>query len=198
MNRNFEGNSSETSSQGNKIFVGNVPFQCTTEEFQNCFKDMEGFVNADIIRRFNSKLSRGFGFVIFKDFESANTLLEKSVVLQNRELRFSPYSADNKQKIGKSIVGTNQIFIRNLDENATSENLKNHFQKYGDVNSCFVTSKNGRTYAVLSFNRQEALQTALDNEKEYQVYQYKKRRGKNQNQLRDPGTIYREGFRAGH
>ena len=32
----------------NKVFVGNVPFQCTRDEFQECFKSLEGFETADL------------------------------------------------------------------------------------------------------------------------------------------------------
>ena len=36
-----------------KIFVGNVPFQCIEEEFKECFKDIPGFVDAEIVTRHN-------------------------------------------------------------------------------------------------------------------------------------------------
>ncbi len=77
----------------NKVFVGNVPFQCTREEFQESFMKMDGFVNADIIRRYKSKLSRGFGFVVFSTREHAEKLLnDRNVHFKDRVLRFSPYS----------------------------------------------------------------------------------------------------------
>ena len=92
----------------NKVFVGNVPFQCTKEEFIDCFKDQSGFIDADIIRRYRSKLSRGFGFVIFKSQEQANTLIGRTdIVLKDRVLRFSTYSDDNTRERKK----TYQIFI---------------------------------------------------------------------------------------
>ena len=49
-----------------KIFVGNVPFQCSKEEFTDCFNKYKGFLDADIVNRFNSENCRGFGFVTFK------------------------------------------------------------------------------------------------------------------------------------
>jgi hypothetical protein len=32
-----------------KIFVGNVPYQCTQDEFEKCFENVQGFVKAEII-----------------------------------------------------------------------------------------------------------------------------------------------------
>ena len=43
-----------------KIFVGNIPFDATPKEFNECFKNTPGFVSADLM------LTRGFGFAIAK------------------------------------------------------------------------------------------------------------------------------------
>jgi RNA recognition motif-containing protein len=229
MNQNIEPNDSEH----NKIFVGNVPFQCTPEEFQNCFEKMNGFMSADIIRRYKSKLSRGFGFVIFADKDSADGLMNKTVFLRERKLRFSPYSfeykseskseysADSEQVAivdpskqmlqfrnmmaeepyeikGISMLHNqnNQIFIRNLDEKMKDDELKQHFKKFGEITSCFITSKSGSAYAVINFKDEAAYKAALNDEKEFEVYQYKKKK-KVTNLAKDPSTVYREGFRAG-
>src|SRR5437870_11420355 len=32
-----------------KIFVGNIPYQCTQEEFEKCFQNINGFMKAEII-----------------------------------------------------------------------------------------------------------------------------------------------------
>lgn len=201
MNQNFEMSDSGDSSECNKVFVGNVPFQCTTDEFQNCFRQIKGFVNADIIRRYKSKLSRGFGFVIFDNQESAKKLMESTVILRDRKLRFSPYSFDFKQRAQSAPprYQNYQVFVRNLDEMITNDVLKAHFGKYGEIVSCFITSKNGKAYAVISFKNESSYMDTLENEEEFEVFQYKKRKRQAPNQqLRDPGTIYREGFRAGH
>ena len=81
-----------------KIFVGNVPFDCTTLEFINCFKYLEGYVTCDIIKRYNSKISRGFGFIILTSKDQANKLLnEKNFKLKDRTLRFNKYISQQKK-----------------------------------------------------------------------------------------------------
>jgi RNA recognition motif-containing protein len=81
-----------------KIFVGNVPYQCTREDFQKCFRPMNGYVTADIIRRYKSKISRGFGFVIFKTKEQAEAAMKKTITLEDRTLRLSEYTPTNKSE----------------------------------------------------------------------------------------------------
>lgn len=152
-----------------KIFVGNVPFQCTREEFIDCFKNLEGFVTADIIRRYRSKLSRGFGFVVFSDKPSADKLLNGSaVMLKDRVLRFSVYDTSIKTEMSddtymsspekpisdiKNVVipsikespmppgisNIYQIYLNNLDNDISTGVLLKLLKSYGDIESCKVS-----------------------------------------------------------
>lgn len=79
-----------------KVFVGNVPFQCSQEEFNECFEKMTGFIKAEIVYKMNMSTSRGFGFVTFNSQENAKKLIENNfVVLKDRTLRFTEYSTKN-------------------------------------------------------------------------------------------------------
>ena len=79
-----------------KVFVGNVPFECTDKDFINPFKDMDGFVDAKVIRHPKSLTStRGFGFVCFEKQEHIDNLLKNTIKINDREVRISNYE---KQK----------------------------------------------------------------------------------------------------
>ncbi len=173
----------------NKIFVGNVPFHCTRDEFQECFKHLEGFETADIIRRYKSKLSRGFGFVVFKDEDQANKLLDMDdIMLKDRVLRFSPYEQDDdispKQveevkdvdtvqiPISKPVQSVQiskpkisyQLYISNLDESVTYDELKKCIVESGvKVSTCFVNTKNNRTTGIVSVETLEVYTKLLEN-----------------------------------
>jgi len=77
-----------------KVFVGNVPFQCTKDDFMNCFKKLPGYIDSGIIRRYKSKLSRGFGFVVLNNEVNAQKLINGgfNIKLRGRPLRFSKYA----------------------------------------------------------------------------------------------------------
>lgn len=218
--------SSNDNHEVNKVFVGNVPYQCTREEFQDCFKDMEGFVNADIIRRYKSKLTRGFGFVVFETREQADNIMKNDTIqLKDRILRFSEYSFDKTDKIKEDKVY--QVFVNNLKAGTTEKQFNDALSHYGNILSSIVTSKNDKTFGVATFELLEDYKNALygtvtindivveivpyiDNHKKYQKFgKYKspKKFSDNFNQKFNsnnrfsnclPRDVYREGYKAGH
>ena len=143
-----------------KIFVGNVPFQCTQIEFEECFEKIEGFIKAEIVWRLGTNISRGFGFVTFDSQKNAEQLLGNDTIkVRDRILRFTEYSFDkcefvvnkcesvtNSQlfvshKTGLSkIQNKNFILVKNLKDGITREDIYNIFRKYGEIGKYFILS----------------------------------------------------------
>lgn len=133
---NDNGNSRDLNT---KIFVGNVPFQCIENEFKQCFKDVAGFVSAEIVTRHNSPYSRGFGFVTVKTPEDAKKLIQRNDILfKDRILRFTEYNFQDKIKIPKQ--QKNYLFVKNVPKEMTREQLKNIFSVKGTIGACFINT----------------------------------------------------------
>ncbi len=124
-----------------KIFVGNVPFQCTKDEFIECFNIYTGFIDGDIINRINSTNSRGFGFITFNSSENADNFLnlKQQIPLKGRNLRFTKYMPYNKKIINDNHNDKNYIFIKNVPKNYKPDDIKNIFEKY-NIGSYFINS----------------------------------------------------------
>ncbi len=188
----------------NKVFVGNVPFQCTREEFQDCFKDLDGFVTADIIMRYKSKLSRGFGFVVFQTPEQAQELIGKTDInLKDRTLRFSPYNNEDKEKMDNGHLKHYHVFVRNLENGTSNEQLKEVFSDF-NPSTCFVNFKNNKTTGIVIVESYEDYKKILNNPPTVNDVSLDVKPFKRPNK-RPPGAqytnarvAYREGFRAGH
>ena len=133
-----------------KIFVGNVPYQCTQEDFDECFEKIKGFVRGEIITTQKTKMSRGFGFVIMNSTESANELKKRTdITLKNRILRFTCYSSMS-DSTRLSMLGDhthqlhvqhhNYIKIDGIPYDKNREWLKNVFVEmgYGPIGRYFV------------------------------------------------------------
>lgn len=112
-----------------KIFVGNVPFDCTSSEFRDCFKDINGYISADLISL------RGFGFVVLQNkSQRDHTILNNNFFIKNRKLRLSKYDNQTKDNIEKSSF----IKLENISENITRDDIYQEFKNLCDVGKCFI------------------------------------------------------------
>jgi RNA recognition motif-containing protein len=112
-----------------KIFVGNVPFDCTNQEFRDCFKNIDGYICADLISM------RGFGFVqVSTNLQRNSVLASNNFFLKNRKLRLSPYENNTKEKIEKS----SYIKLENISPNITRDDIVNEFSNLCDIGKCFI------------------------------------------------------------
>jgi len=122
-----------------KVFVGNIPFDATPVEFYNCFKDVKGFISADLIN------SRGFGFVTLQNNYFSNDIIKiDNFFIKNRKLRLSLYDQPKKSTPEK-------IFIRlmNINDIITRDEIKKEFDNFCKTGICFI-DRNRETGEFLS------------------------------------------------
>jgi len=158
--------SSDRECNETKIFVGNVPFQCTEKEFFDCFKNIPGFCNAEIITKHNSTYSRGFGFVTVKTNDDAENLLKRNdIIFKDRILRFTEYNFQEKDKTVKKSQ-KKYIYVKNVPSNINRDQLKNIFSEEGTIGACFINTniKTGesRGSAVIEIKEHDLYQKLLD------------------------------------
>jgi RNA recognition motif-containing protein len=119
-----------------KIFVGNVPFNCTQEEFEECFSDISGVYKADIVKGHKDD-SRGIGFVTMNTIEEAETLkCRTNIKCKGRNLRFYPYQNNASKNSMESI--NNYVYIDGIPADKDRKWLKNAFKEYGPFNRYFI------------------------------------------------------------
>jgi RNA recognition motif-containing protein len=112
-----------------KLFVGNIPFDCKLTEFREAFKKYKGYVTADLI---NNSSSRCFGFVILKNKECLEELLNKNnVFLKDRKLRLTRYNNKTKKT-------NNYLKLDNIPNTITSDDIRIEFENYSEIGKCFI------------------------------------------------------------
>ncbi len=112
-----------------KIFVGNVPFDCTNIEFRDCFKNINGYITADLISM------RGFGFVVLENKMQRDLILtNNNFFIKNRKLRLSPYDNQTKDSTEKS----SYIKLENISQNISRDDISNEFSNFCRVGKCFI------------------------------------------------------------
>ena len=203
-----------------KIFVGNVPFQCIENEFNQCFKDVTGFVSAEIVTRHNSPYSRGFGFVTLKTPQDANQLIQRTdITFKERVLRFTEYNFQDKIKIPKQ-QQKNYIFVKNVPKGMNREQLKNIFASKATVGGCFINTNirtgESRGNAVVEIKDNDIFEKLItdkfiiDNGQSFEISRWRNKINKNKTvantntngntinkQISDSKEIYRIAFNAG-
>lgn len=190
-----------------KVFVGNVPYMCSKNEFVECFENVNGYVTADVVRKNDSAVTRGFGFVILDSKENMDKLLSMNLKLKDRVLRLATYSSENVNV--KPF--TYKVFLRNIPKSSSSDEVMNVFSKYGNVESCNLNNRVDDSVdhmtAVVEFSSRQGLLNSL-NEKEVNVggnvvriYPFRKKnrvlKPVSFNRNNDPNAAYRGGFESG-
>ena len=111
-----------------KIFVGNIPFDATSDEFYDCFKNSEGFLSADLMN------ARGFGFVTYKNkIHCENNINLNNFFIRNRKLRLTLYDQP-KKSIQEKIF----IKLENINDMITREEIKREFDNFCKTGICFI------------------------------------------------------------
>jgi RNA recognition motif-containing protein len=155
-----------------KIFVGNIPFQCTNDEFNECFNIIDGVIKAEIIYKPYTMISRGFGFITFDSKDNAQKILsQNNIFLKDRLLRFTEYESklikykesipDNLIKLKKN----NFIMIKNLID-IDRNDLYEEFNKYGYIGRYFIAchrkTGNLKNYGIVEIFNDELFDTLLN------------------------------------
>lgn len=127
-----------------KIFVGNVPYESTQQEFTNFFKNMNGVINAQLIYSQKTNISRGFGFITFDTYNNAELIKNnKNIIFKGRKLRFTNYkNYKNYKNNDKNITLNvkNYIYVDNIPNGKDRKWLREFFFEYEPIGKCFIAT----------------------------------------------------------
>ncbi|TFK67242.1 hypothetical protein BDN72DRAFT_771006 [Pluteus cervinus] len=162
-------------SGGSTLFVKNLAFSTTQERLAQVFRSIPGFLFARIQtkpdpKRPDARLSMGYGFVGFKDVESASKAMKsmQGFVLDGHSLhvKFAGRGAEESKEKDKEggVVGskstTTKMIVKNVPFEATKKDIRDLFGAHGHLKSVRVPKKfdsRSRGFAFLEFvSRREA------------------------------------------
>jgi len=126
------------------LAVISIPFKLKSEELKEYFENNYGETAFCEIKTDRSTgKSRGFGFVRFKDAETAKEALEGEHYIMGRRVEV-------KLKKEKPM----KLFIGRLPNGATNEDIDKHFSPYGEIKDIFIPQP-FRNFAFLTFGSTE-------------------------------------------
>lgn len=161
------------------VYVKNVPKSYTNEQFQKLFKDF-GAITSCTLMFDNDGNSKGFGYVCFKLHESAQQAVEalnKKELEPNtpplflarhqkraeREEEKRRFKEQRKREHNQRMQNLN-LYIKNIDESWTENELKTYFQSFGEIKSCKIMRDNrevSKGFGFICFSSPEESQRAV-------------------------------------
>ena len=154
----------EPQEENKKIFVKNIPYSTTDEQFQEFFSKFGTIVKAEIRKRENGA-SMGIGFVEFADMEdkrNAMTASKEEITLDDRVL-------DIREARSDTGLDSKTIYVGNISYQTNEEVLRKFFIDFcQDLKGNFkvnvkTNSFNGgpKGYAYIEFDNEEDIANAL-------------------------------------
>lgn len=151
-----------------KVFVGNVPFDCSDQEFKDAFKSVEGCIAAELIQRSQSNNTRGFGFITFSNSLLAMNFLDKKeqIIIKDRILRFTKYHDSNDSDFITNNLKKNNIFVYNIPKYFDNDKLINLFSNYGQILIGYINkdinTKRKTNTGIIEYANTESYNKVLD------------------------------------
>ncbi|KAK7277367.1 hypothetical protein RIF29_18518 [Crotalaria pallida] len=161
------------------VYVKNLSETYTDEDLKQLFGPFGTITSAVVMKDVNGK-SRCFGFVNFQSPDSAAAAAERlngtttsgdKVLFVGRAQSKAEREADLKAKFEQERMGRYEklqganLYLKNLDDNTTDDNLKELFSEFGTITSCKVmvdSNGNSKGSGFVAFSTPEEANKALN------------------------------------
>uniref|UniRef100_A0A914C1I7 RRM domain-containing protein n=1 Tax=Acrobeloides nanus TaxID=290746 RepID=A0A914C1I7_9BILA len=152
------------------VFISNFKFNVEREKF------FEVFENVQDVRIISTGKNR-YGYVDFVDENSAKAALSKDrTMIDGRPLFVSPYNPHERGEKAAFKFGTglerSKLFVKNVHYNATADDLKNLFSRFGNVKDVrIVMHKSGQSKgcAYVEYETEKEANVALLSNEELKI-----------------------------
>ena len=147
----------EPQEENRKIFVKNIPFTTTDEQFQDFFSKFGPITKAEIRKKENGN-SMGIGFIEFANMEDKRTVMnmnKEDLVIEGRLLNIREARPDTG-------VDAKTLYVGNIPYKIDEETLRKFFlDTCPDIKGNFKVNIKTKGYAYVEFENDEDLELAL-------------------------------------
>ncbi|CAG5131834.1 unnamed protein product [Candidula unifasciata] len=154
-----------SSEQFRKLFVGGLSYESDEKSLRNHFEGWGEIVDCVVMRDPNTKRSRGFGFITYKEASMIDEAqANRPHKIDNREVetkRAMPRDADgasNHQSVKKMFVG-------GLKDDTTEEQMRDVFGQFGEIDSVDIVTDKAtgkvRGFAFVTYKDYDSVDKAV-------------------------------------
>jgi polyadenylate-binding protein len=136
------------------LYVSNLDESVHEGMLYEMFKSMGSVVSLRVVKDENNK-SLGYAYVNFSSLEDAEQAITQ---LNGTEVNGTPCSISHQKRRS----GKNTIFVSNLPENTTSEELTEVLSEFGNITSMKIVPSGKRFQGYVEFETEEEMRNAID------------------------------------
>lgn len=145
-----------------KLFIGGLSYETTDDGLKGHFEKWGEIVDCVVMRDPNTKKSRGFGFITYKDATMVDDAQNaRPHVIDGREVE--PKRAVPREESGKpeAHMSIKKIFVGGIKDEMQEEDIKAYFQDFGNIESVDVImdkeTRKKRGFGFITFDDYDAV-----------------------------------------
>ncbi|KAH9490551.1 Heteroproteinous nuclear ribonucleoprotein 87F [Bulinus truncatus] len=160
-----EGDTDPNAEQFRKLFVGGLSYETNEDGLRTHFETWGEIVDCVVMRDPNTKRSRGFGFITYKD----SAMIDEAQA--HRPHKIDNREVETKRAMPRDAAGTSnhqsvkKMFIGGMKDDTTEEHIREVFSPFGAIESVdIVTDKNTgkvRGFAFVTFEDYDSVDKAV-------------------------------------
>eukprot|EP00921_Rhytidocystis_pertsovi_P005744 GHVQ01009868.1.p1 GENE.GHVQ01009868.1~~GHVQ01009868.1.p1 ORF type:complete len:434 (-),score=80.83 GHVQ01009868.1:3139-4440(-) len=157
----------QSSPASRRLMIRNIAFHTTDETFRSLFDALGDVEDCTIVKDRATGKSKGFGFVTFKDLESAGLALKQTFEMDGRTwaVKLASDSTGTDSTGSGSTGGRSKLFVRNLSDDTSDSRLQAEFSSFGAISEAVVvkdaSSGKSKGYGFVTFSSSDDAGKAL-------------------------------------
>ncbi|KAJ0989490.1 hypothetical protein J5N97_007846 [Dioscorea zingiberensis] len=162
------------------IFIKNLDRSIDNKALSDTFSVFGNILSCKVATD-SSGQSKGYGFVQYEEEEAAQNAIEKlnGMLLNDKKVFVGPFLRKQERENVLDKTKFNNVFVKNLSESATEDDLKTIFGQYGEITSAVVMKEGdgkSRCFGFVNFENPDDAARAVQelngkkfNDKEWYV-----------------------------